>query len=906
MTGRETHTSRGRGLGRAVVLLTCVTMLVVGTAAAAFADWSPPENVAAPGQQILGASQIGYDATGRAYAMYVQYSPSLNDHLYLRERPPGGPWGAPQTVPTSGPIRGMSMAVNNGGDIVVAMGNATTVLRRPAGGSWSAPTTWNSPGTAGPTSGCALPPTVALGNNGNAVVSWPVFTSCNGNVTRWRIMAAAFTPANGWDATPQEWGVSPQNENSNPSVAVDDDGSITVAWAVKAAPGQDELWTAERDSVWHAPVQRSTVGSGQMQGSYLGIASRNGTTIIAWYRGLSTFAIEKSGGVWGSAMGFSGTAQALNDYGPAVAVDAAGNAYVARTVLESGNYVVRLSTLAPGGNPTSDNLLSEPGVFSGQAALSANANGDVAAVWDEVVNGNQFFAVGSLKPVGQLWPDTPTQLTTIPSDNTTEPRIAVDAYGHALAAATPITSGFGTSVQVMIELRDPATAPTTTPPSLSPTVVQAGNTLTCDAGVFHGTPPFTYNYVWLFDSAVVSGANGTQYNVQPTDAGHGIACRVTANNEAGSATADSAEVVVSYTPPGTLTPPTITGTIEAGQIIGCDPGTWSGAPSPDLTYQWLRNNVAIPFETTNSYYVDVTDGATQLVCRVTATNGGGTLSRNSAAANVPAVTPPKNTVKPLLGGPNPAALGDTLTCSNGTWTGAPTPVIAYEWLRSGVTIPFEYGGTYVVQPADAGATISCRVTGFNVKADVSVIATGTRAIQGVPVNTRLPSVGAASGSKWSVGFPATCANGGWLNALTFTYQWLRDGLPISGATTQTRTLTGADAGTTLSCIVTATGRGGTTSATGTGKALVGPPAPVTNPAVTGTPRPTRLLRCQRGTWTNASTFAISWVRQGNVVSTAATYTVVVGDIGQTIQCRVTATGPGGTTAFDSPGVIIQP
>lgn len=57
--------------------------------------------------------------------------------------------------------------------------------------------------------------------------------------------------------------------------------------------------------------------------------------------------------------------------------------------------------------------------------------------------------------------------------------------------------------------------------------------------------------------------------------------------------------------------------------------------------------------------------------------------------------------------------------------------------------------------------------------------------------------------------------GTWDGALpiTFTYQWLRNGLPISGATSTTYTLVNDDGNTNITCAVTATNPIGFTVAT---------------------------------------------------------------------------------------------
>lgn len=63
----------------------------------------------------------------------------------------------------------------------------------------------------------------------------------------------------------------------------------------------------------------------------------------------------------------------------------------------------------------------------------------------------------------------------------------------------------------------------------------------------------------------------------------------------------------------------------------------------------------------------------------------------------------------------------------------------------------------------------------------------------------------------------------------------------------------------------------------------------------------RQLTCSPGTFTGATSFALTWLRSGTPIAgaTASTYTLTAVDAGQAIQCRVTATGPGGTIVAES-------
>ncbi len=88
------------------------------------------------------------------------------------------------------------------------------------------------------------------------------------------------------------------------------------------------------------------------------------------------------------------------------------------------------------------------------------------------------------------------------------------------------------------------------------------------------------------------------------------------------------------------------------------------------------------------------------------------------ATTTPKAAPaPVNTAAPTLTGT--PALGQTLTCSTGTWANNPTS-FSYSWLRSGVPIAGQAGSTYVVQGADEGHVISCQVTAGNGGGDYTI------------------------------------------------------------------------------------------------------------------------------------------------------------------------------------------
>lgn len=162
------------------------------------------------------------------------------------------------------------------------------------------------------------------------------------------------------------------------------------------------------------------------------------------------------------------------------------------------------------------------------------------------------------------------------------------------------------------------------------------------------------------------------------------------------------------TAPANTVAPAVTGTAETGQTLSCADGTWAGDPTITFAYQWQRAGVDVGGATASTYVLQETDEGNAIRCVVTGTNGTG-----SASANSNAVTPlqePANTVAPAITGI--AQTGQTLTCSNGTWSNSPTG-FTYQWKRGGVDIAGATASTYLLVVADEGAAVKCTVTASN-------------------------------------------------------------------------------------------------------------------------------------------------------------------------------------------------
>jgi hypothetical protein len=172
----------------------------------------------------------------------------------------------------------------------------------------------------------------------------------------------------------------------------------------------------------------------------------------------------------------------------------------------------------------------------------------------------------------------------------------------------------------------------------------------------------------------------------------------------------SAVAILAGAPPVPATP-RIEGTVEIGHVVTCSEGDWPDAAT--LAVEWLRDGVPVPGAVDREYAIVEADAGLPLTCRVTGSNDDGSSQSTSNRRLVPAI-PPQAISLPTITGT--AAVGGTLTCNPGTFTGAPPPHLIVEWLRDG-SLPMGPAGPdgldYHVTPLDGGRTIVCRVSAAN-------------------------------------------------------------------------------------------------------------------------------------------------------------------------------------------------
>lgn len=224
----------------------------------------------------------------------------------------------------------------------------------------------------------------------------------------------------------------------------------------------------------------------------------------------------------------------------------------------------------------------------------------------------------------------------------------------------------------------------------------------------------------------IAGANAERSTYTPVaaDVGSTLRSEVTAKNAGHEVIAISAQTaIVTIAPPANTALPVIPGTPREGTQVTASTGTWSGAVPPFL-FQWQRCDAAgqncgpIAGATAQSYTPVTADVNSTLRIAVTANNAGGSTTVVSNFSSVVLFALPVNVTTPTVSGT--PKVGQTLTASDGTWTGTVTE-FRYRWRSCGGSgtgcVDIEGAAaaskTYVPVAADQGRRLRVVVTAVN-------------------------------------------------------------------------------------------------------------------------------------------------------------------------------------------------
>ncbi|MDQ1555327.1 MAG: hypothetical protein QOI02_329 [Actinomycetota bacterium] len=423
-------------------------------------------------------------------------------------------------------------------------------------------------------------------------------------------------------------------------------------------------------------------------------------------------------------------------------------------------------------------------------------------------------------------------------------------------------------------------------------------------------PSFTY--AWYLQGSQGS-ATGKQYP-DPVSSGNSLYVIVTAHL-AGFVDRSAPAVAVLGSAPsasgGGITGSSYGETLHAPTVVFTPPYT----PTAEVTltsrlaYRWTSNNVTIPGQTRSTFtptssYIGkairvVVTNSSNLFATAAFTSAPVTLAHGSFGAWTPGFT---STTSP----PRP---GTALRATSGI-SGVSGVSYAYRWqYLSGPTwktLPSGTASTYTITSADVGRQLRLDLT-----ASKSGYTTGEKVSGSTVVSaplaltaTALPSItGTSVGTVFTAHPPSWNTTG-----VAVGYQWVRNGIPLPGATSSTFTPLGDSLYDEVSVIVTGRKTGWTTTVLSSNilkPSRGAPPAAVSLP--TASPGAADFHVGTPGTWSlSGLTFTYQWMLDGNAQpgETGTTYAGL--HQGHAVSVLVTATryGYDDGTAESIPLIIV--
>lgn len=574
---------------RGLVVLAFLASASVASAVGEGLGWSAPDFLSAEGRTALAPS-LGLLGTDVPVATWAESTPG-GWFPVMSSKPIAGHWSEAEPL-SAGPIDapstfsfGPRMAVTAGGAYVAAWlvhrdqpkGDGTFVNQAVVEGATGtvapgAPPTYAPYFFAGrhPPNGFAYAytPQVLMTGDGHGVVSYPYVNCCGGVFAGLTAIAGAQplgTPGDPQTSLDTLLADGGTNDDANPvlppvatagrSAGWDTPANETLAVVTTRAPfltnpRKAELHVTEDPSSWPDDgtilplpgfgAQVAVMSSGQV----IATAPSGDGKLLLWRTGdgAATPIDDDIGTVKNKA---------------AIATFSDNTATIAYMADDPDNGVFRIRAvrLSGTGNVSEPVTLSGPDAVARNPAIAYAPDGTTHVVWSQGAGGigNEHGGVGTgvyatyRLPDGEfLQPATPV-VDGVGAAHA--PKIVVAKDGFATVVAQ-IQTDAGWRIAAFVHA-NPAVPKSITPPEIVvPDPLAVGSILTCTQGTWTADPT-SFAFQWFVDGAALGPPTpDPTHVVAASDLTHPIVCRVTASNQAGSGTADSAPVTPGSSGPG--------------------------------------------------------------------------------------------------------------------------------------------------------------------------------------------------------------------------------------------------------------------------------------------------------------------------------------------------------------------
>jgi len=320
-------------------------------------------------------------------------------------------------------------------------------------------------------------------------------------------------------------------------------------------------------------------------------------------------------------------------------------------------------------------------------------------------------------------------------------------------------------------------APDAPDASLSGTPL-VGKILTATGSTFDYTA--TIGYQWLRDNQPLLNQTASTYVLTYADESHLISCLVSSNKGsfAPATTSTSALKISSSRAPNA--------SISGNPVVG---GLLAAKPEIDditqVTYKWMRSGKSIAGAQAATYSPVAADLGKSITVTTTVLQ---TNYPKTITTSAPVSIGPGQLNSPVISIQGNAVMGSSLVS---TITTDPSVKVTYLWLRDGAPIASASRSLYTIKAEDIQHQISLKVTltkaGYT---NLTVTSDAILATPGTIVTSTIPLIGGVA----KVGKTIIAATGVWDSGVKHTYQWLRDGVVIAGASSKNYKLTNLDLG----------------------------------------------------------------------------------------------------------------
>jgi hypothetical protein len=369
-----------------------------------------------------------------------------------------------------------------------------------------------------------------------------------------------------------------------------------------------------------------------------------------------------------------------------------------------------------------------------------------------------------------------------------------------------------------------------------------------------GTAPFSYQ--WYKNGAAISGATSSSYAISALATTDSADYSVKVSNTAGSALSTATTLSVS----APVIAPSITSqpasqTLALGAAASFSVTASGTAP---FTYQWSKDGGLIAGATSSTYSIAATASSDAGSYTVVVTNSAGSVT--SSAASLALIAPPSISSQPAS---VTTVAGNSASFSVSASGTAP---FSYQWYLNGSAITGATSSSYTIAAVTSLNAGTYTVTVSNSAGSVTS-SSASLSLIAAPVITGQPaSITVASGK--SAGFSVTVSG-----TAPFSYQWMKNGSSILGATGSTYSISSVSSSSAGSYAVIVTNAAGSVASNSATLTVASAPVIVTQPIslsiYTGKPASFTVVA------TSSSTLSYQWYKSGKPINGAnsATYSI---------------------------------